>query len=74
MAIGVGVFTGNPSLPFAPAYVSWPDSDIKFLRRLLHLPANFPTDGGREGPNSSAVTAYQIILEGSQCAHQLLYR
>lgn len=75
MAIGVGVFTGSPSsLPHPPLIVLQPDSDVKFLRRLLHLPANFPTDGGREGPKSSAITAYRVILEGDQCAFQRRYR
>lgn len=66
MAIGVGVFTGNCSFLSLPPSIAFTatDSDVKFLRRLLHLPANLPTDGDRKGSNSSAATVYQYSSEG----------
>lgn len=66
MAIGVGVFTGNyPRLSLPPSIaLTITDSDVKFLRRLLHLPANFPTDGHRKGSIASAATVYRHSSEG----------
>lgn len=66
MAIGVGVFTGNyPLFSLPPSFAfTATDSDVKFLRRLLHLPANFPADGDRKGSNSSAATVYRYFSKG----------